>query len=378
MEPYLAICVYNEGFGSLLWHPPLLFVSFLSLFAWCCLVLGPSTDFTFVLLPLVLTEGAAAAVFTTAPPGARRCCCRRSLCSRSPPLVLVDAAAVAVFAPAPPPLVLAEVAVAAVFALAPSAAGARRGCCRRRLYRRSSAVGARTGHAHWLRRFCGVFQGALQSRRPPMSSSCPRPPQSPHLDSRSPLPLPPRSAISWYHPCEEAPCQWLMCESRRHPFCSVLLECVSSHPRCFHHQTNCLCIIPSPLQFGPVTVAHSSASSASPPCSCLMRAHAQYASILVVFCVLVVLATPRITTLLTRCRCARWTYPLSAVVLVPCLNLRLLAVLRPCPRPTNVWITPQVPRPFHRLPCFLLVHSVLLVSSTHASSRSLSFYWACL
>jgi len=68
MEPYLAICVHKEGFDSLLWHPLLLFVSFLSLLAWCCLVLGPSTDFTFMLRPLVLTEGAASAVFTTAAP----------------------------------------------------------------------------------------------------------------------------------------------------------------------------------------------------------------------------------------------------------------------------------------------------------------------
>ena len=79
---------------------------------------------------------------------------------------------------------------------------------------------------------------------PPIPSSCLRPQPSPSLVSRYALPSPLHSAISWNHPSDEAP--WLMCESHRNLFWSVVLPVgsVSSHPCCSHQQTKCRSVIP--------------------------------------------------------------------------------------------------------------------------------------
>ena len=173
-----------------------------------------ATLFTRVPHPLMLADAAAAALFTRAPHPlmlADAAAATLFTGAPAPPLVLAHTAAAAVFTVALLPLVLAEAAAAAVFALAFSTAGARRGCLRRSLCTGSSPAGARrcrccrspcicsslagarrfrchrslyTGSFAADVRTCGVFLGALRAHGPPISSSCPRPSPSPHLDRR--------------------------------------------------------------------------------------------------------------------------------------------------------------------------------------------------
>jgi len=78
----------------------------------------------------------------------------------------------------------------------------------------------------------------------------------------------------------------------------------------------------------------------------------------------------------------QWTYPLSAVVPMPCQGLNLLYTSNYYTQPPSagrhcLMLSPGG-APTHLLLCLLLAHAVLLVSSVYVWSRSLSFQWAGL
>ena len=115
-------------------------------------------------------------------------------------------------------------------------------------------------------------------------------------------------------------------------------------------------------------------------------AHPWYASIPILFCVIVVLASPSITTLFIRRRCGRPTSFLMTGF--HCAHA--------FPKLTSTYYTPYPPAgrhclaprhclthspggaPDHLVPCLLLALVVLLVTSVYMCSRSLSLQWAGL
>jgi len=111
-------------------------------------------------------------------------------------------------------------------------------------------------------------------------------------------------------------------------------------------------------------------------CTSTVRLHTRLVCVRVTYCILV---APSITTLFTRHRCSGPTpCLLSCSYLAQTCYTRMIVMFRPRPRVDTVWRAPKDGTPTHHSTCLLFPHAVLLVSSVHVWSRSLSFQWVGL